>query len=65
METIKVIILIFIALLLINIRIAVEHWGIRLTETRVTSVNHNYDVKSYGTISLDDRLVNVEVLEGG
>ena len=63
MKILQVIILFAILLILMNICIAVEKWGneLVLTHFKVTTVEHHYhyDVQSYGTIRLDEKLIGL------
>ena len=61
MKILQVIILFAILLILMNIRIAVEKWGNELVLTKITTVEHHYhyDVQSYGTIRLDEKLIGL------
>jgi hypothetical protein len=58
-KLIQTIILFCILGLLASIRVSIEKWGAELTLTKVTTVEHkyNYNVESYGTIRLNDKLV--------
>ena len=58
---IKIVLLCAILLMLVNIRIGMEKLGNELVLTKVTKVEHiyNYDVDSYGTIKLNDKLVEL------
>ncbi len=64
MDTAKLLVLIVIALLLMNMRVAIEKWGEEFRIAKVTKVEHcyNYNVHSYGVVKLNDKLVGfVEV----
>lgn len=63
MRVIQAIILAAILIVLIDLRIAVEKWGVEIALNKVTTVehitNHNYDVASYGTIRLDGKVTGL------
>ena len=61
MKIIQSLLLVAILLVLINMRIAVEKWGVELSMTKITTVQHiyNYKVDAYGTVQLNDKLIGL------
>ena len=59
-QIMTVMLLLFIGIMLMEIRVGMEKWGEEITVNKVTRVEHkyHYDVQSFGPIKLNDKLVD-------